>query len=75
MRKGFKSTGQEVWPSCPVFWRCWIVSLHHLAHEIAHGLCRLILHLAGGVGVGAQGEARIVVTQHAGDCLNVHTIL
>ena len=36
---------------------------------------RLILHLAGGVGVGAQGEARVVMAQHIGDSLDVYTIL
>ena len=33
--------------------------LHDLSHEAAHGLCRLILHLPGGVGVGAEGAAPI----------------
>ena len=49
--------------------------LYYLAHEISHGFRRLILHLAGGVGVGAQGEARIVMTQHTGNGLDVHAIL
>ena len=31
--------------------------LHHLRHEAAYGFRRLILHLAGGVGVGAEGGA------------------
>ena len=61
-------TGQEGQNSCPVF-------LHHLRHEAAHGFRRLILHLPGGVGVGAQGEARVVVTQHTGDRLGIHAIL
>ena len=38
--------------------------LHHLCHEAAHGLGGFILLLAGGVGVGAQGEARVVMAQH-----------
>ena len=37
--------------------------LPHLRHEAAHGLRCLILLLAGGVGVGPQGESRIVVAQ------------
>ena len=48
---------------------------HDLRHEAAHGFRCLILHLPGGVGVGAQGEARIVVAQHTGDGLDVHTVL
>ena len=51
------------------------VCSYHLAHEITHGLRRLVLHLACGVGVGAQGEACIVVAQHTGDCLDIHAIL
>ena len=35
--------------------------LHDLCHEAAHGLRCLILHLPGGMGVGAEGEARVVV--------------
>ena len=42
------------------------VCSYHLAHEITHGLRRLVLHLACGVGVGAQGEARVIVAQHTG---------
>ena len=49
--------------------------LHYLCHEAAHSLRRLILHLPGGVGIGAQGEPRIVVAQHTGHCLDVHPIL
>ena len=51
------------------------VGLHHLAHEIAHGFRRLILHLAGSVGVSPQGEACVVVAQHTGNCLDVHSVL
>ena len=49
--------------------------LHHLAHEISHGFRRLILHLAGGVGVGAEGEPCVVVAQHTGNCFDVHAVL
>ena len=49
--------------------------LHHLGHEVSHGFCCLILHLAGGVGVGAQGEARVVVPQHTGNRLDIHAVL
>ena len=49
--------------------------LHHLCHEAAHGFRRLILHLPGGVGVDAEGEACVVMPQHTGDCLDVHAIL
>ena len=49
--------------------------LHHLRHEVPHGFRRLVLHLAGGVGVGAQGEPRVVVAQHTGDRFDVHAVL
>ena len=48
---------------------------HDLRHEIPHRLCRPILLLSGDVGVEAEGEARIVVTQHTGDCFHVHAVL
>ena len=51
------------------------VLLHHLRHETAHGFRCLILHLPGSVGVGTQGETRVVVAQHTGDRLDVHTVL
>lgn len=37
---------------------------HHLGHEISNGFRRPILHLAGGAGVGAQGEACVAVPQY-----------
>ena len=37
---------------------------HDLCHEISHRLRRLILLLPCGVGVGSQGESRVVVTEH-----------
>ena len=51
------------------------VPLHDLRHEAAHGFRRLILHLPGGVGIGAEGEARVVVAKHTGDGLDVHAVL
>ena len=38
--------------------------LSDLCHETAHFLRGLLLHLPCSVGVGADGEARVVVTQH-----------
>ena len=38
--------------------------LHDLRHEAAHRLCGFVLLLPRSVGVGAEGEARVVVTQH-----------
>ena len=37
------------------------VVLHDLRHKIPHGFCSLILHLPGGVGVGAEGESGVIV--------------
>ena len=38
--------------------------LSDLCHEVAHRLCGLVLLLPCCVGVGAEGKARVVVTQH-----------
>ena len=48
---------------------------HDLRHEAAHGLRGLVLLLVGGVGVGAESEARIVVAQHTADGFDVHAVL
>ena len=50
-------------------------SLHHLFHEVSHPLRCLFLHLPSGVGVGSQSEASIVMSQHRGDRLYIHTVL
>ena len=56
--------------------RCfWLLCSHYLLHEAAHRLSGLVLHLAGGVGVGAEGEAGVVVAQHRGDGFDVHAVL
>ena len=34
-----------------------------------------VLFLAGGVGVGAQGETSVEVAQHGGYCFHIHTVL
>ena len=38
--------------------------LSNLRHEAAHFLRGLLLHLPCDVGVGSQGESRVVVTEH-----------
>ena len=54
--------------------RCFF-ALHDLYHKIPHRLRRLILLLPGGVGVGAEGEACVVVAQHTGDRFHIHPVL
>ena len=49
--------------------------LHHLRHEATHGFRRLILHLPGGVGIGAERKTCVVVPQHTGNRLDVYTVL
>ena len=49
--------------------------LSDLCHEAAHFLRGLLLHLPCDVGVGSQGESRVVVTQHAADGFHIHTVL
>ena len=41
--------------------------LSNLRHEAAHFLRGLLLHLSCSVGVGAEGEARVVVPEHTAD--------
>lgn len=55
--------------------RFFLLFLHDLLHEAAHGGCGLVLLLPGGVGVGAEGESGVVVAQHGGHSLDVHAIL
>ena len=57
--------------------RFWLADLllHDLVHEITYLFCGLLLLLAGGVGVGAQGESGIVVAEHTADSFYVYTIL
>ena len=57
---GHKRAGQEVCASCPFF----LSVLHDLLHEITHGLGGFVLLLPGGVGVGAQGETGVEVSQY-----------
>ena len=49
--------------------------LLYLGHEVPHGFRRLILHLPGSVGVGAEGEACVIVAQHTGDRFDVYPVL
>ena len=56
-------------------WPFWLGYLHDLGHKISHGFCCLVLDLAGGVGVGAEGEACIVVAQHTADRFHVYAVL
>ena len=49
--------------------------LQYLFHKIPHLLSRAFLHLAGGVRVSAQGEARVIVAQHIRHCFYVHAVL
>ena len=64
--------------------KCWFpvwrfvfsaVASQDLCHKISHGLRCLVLHLPCGVGVGAEGEARVVVSQHTADRFHVYTVL
>ena len=72
-----KCTGQEGQTSCPVFAIAFqmVIPLYHPGHETAHSFRRLILHLASGVGIGAQGEACVIVAQHTGYRFDVHAVL
>ena len=59
---------------CAVLLFRWCV-LPYLRHEVAHGLGGFILLLPGGVGVGAEGEPGVVVSQHGVDGLDIDAVL
>lgn len=48
---------------------------HDLVHKTSHLFRGLLLLLAGGVGVGAEGKPSIVVSQHTADGFHVYTVL
>ncbi len=52
-----------------------ISDLQHLFHKCSHLFRRFILCLPCGVGVGAEGEPSIIVSQHSRYRFYVHTIL
>ena len=72
-QKDLKSTGEETFAFSPVFWRFYC--LHDLRHEATHGLCCPVLLLPCDVGVGAEGEARVVVAEHTADGFDIHAVL
>ena len=49
--------------------------LHGLADDAADGVGGGALHPLRGVGVGAEGKARIVVAQRTRQCLDIHAVL
>ena len=49
--------------------------LHGLADDAADGVGGGTLHPLRGVGVGAEGKARVVVSQRTGQRLDVHAVL
>lgn len=52
-----------------------LLSLPYLRHQAPYGLCRIVLFLPCGVGVGPRGEPGVVVSQHGGYRLDVRTVL
>lgn len=49
--------------------------LHRLTDDVSNGIGGVTLHLRCGVGVGAEGEASVVVSQRSGQCLDIHAVL
>ena len=76
VRKGLKRTGQEVLlpTRCAFSFPCRFF-LHDLLHKGAHGLSSLVLLLLRSVGIGAEGEACVVVARHAGHGPHMHAVL
>ena len=52
-----------------------LLFLHDLCHEIAHLFGGTFLHLPRDVGVGAEREACVKVTEHTGYRFHVYAIL
>lgn len=50
-------------------------ALHNLCHKISHRLRSPVLLLPGGVGVGAEGKAGIIVPQYTDDSFDIHPVL
>ena len=49
--------------------------LHRLTDDVSDGVSGVTLHIRRGVGVGAEREACIVVSQRTGQRLDVHAVL
>ena len=49
--------------------------LHDLCHEIAHLFRGAFLHLSRDVGVGAERETRVEVSEHTRYGFHVHAVL
>lgn len=61
--------------SRPVLLCYGIFLLHRLTDDCAGGVCCVLLHLGGGVGVGVEREPCGVVTQGSGEGFRIHTVL
>ena len=71
--RGQESTGEgRMASSVPLRFFC---GLHGLADDAADGVGGGTLHSLRGVGVGAEREACIVVSQRTGQRLDVHAVL
>ena len=51
------------------------MGLHRLTDDVSDGVSGVTLHIRRGVGVGAEREAFIVVSQRTGQRLDVHAVL
>lgn len=51
------------------------IRLYRLPYHISHRIRRFPHHVRRGVGVGAESEARAVMSQGAGQSLHIHSIL
>ena len=67
-------TGEErIASSVPL--RTIFLCLHRLTDDVPNGIGGITFHLRRGVGVGAEGKARVVVSQRTGQRLDVHAVL
>ena len=49
--------------------------LHRLTDDVSDGVSGVTLHIRRGVGVGAESEARVIVSQRTGQRFDIHAVL
>ena len=49
--------------------------LYRIGEETADLVCRVLLHRFRDMPVGVEGKSGAIVTENAGECFDVHTVL
>ena len=59
---------------CGKFLSAFLWILHSSTDHVSNGFCRLPFHFRRSMGVGTEGKSCWVVTQGAGQCLDIHSV-